>query len=174
MNAHMNDRALAALDLQENDSVLEIGFGGGSLIDRILAKEQATHVTGADISALAVKSAKKRFQKAPRAIFKHIDGDLLPFKDTIFTQVVGVNVIYFWPDVSIMLSEAFRVLANESKLVLCYSEQSPDEVTRFKHQDVELQLQTAGFKSAVSYKETNKDNSTYYCTVALKSAFSPA
>ena len=174
VNGHMNDRALEALDVRDTDRVLEIGFGGGSLIARILQADKTVHVTGADISKLAVKTAGKRFRKDTRVSFKHCAGDTIPFEDSAFTQVVGVNVIYFWPDVPRMLSEAYRILANEGKLVLCYSEQSPDEVTRFNHKDVETQLRAAGFATAVSDKCINKDNSVYYCSVAIKTDVSLA
>ena len=173
VNGHMNDRALDALDVRDTDRVLEIGFGGGSLIARILQADKTVHVTGADISKLAVKTAGKRFRKDTRVSFKHCVGDTIPFEDSAFTQVAGVNVIYFWPDVPQTLSEIYRGLVTEGKLVLCYSEQSPDEVTCFDHKDVEAQLQAAGFATAVSHKETNKDNSTYYCTVATKATISP-
>ena len=174
VNRDMNDRALAALGLLENAHVLEIGFGGGSLIARILANDKTTRITGAEVSTLAIRTAQKRFQKEPRVEFKQCSGDILPFGNAVFTSVVSVNVIYFWPNVPEMLSEVHRVLANDGKFVLCYSEQSPDNITRFNHKDVEAQLQTIGFATAHSTQYLDKDNGAYYCTVAIKVALNPA
>ena len=174
VNRGINDCALAALNLRENAHVLEIGFGGGSLIARILAKDMTTRITGAEVSRLAIQTAQKRFRKEPRVDFKQCDGDTLPFGNAVFTRAVSVNVIYFWPNVPEMLSEVYRVLANDGKFVLCYSEDSPDNITRFNHKDVEAQLQTAGFATVHSTQILDKENDAYYCTVAIKVALNPA
>ena len=53
-NAGMNRLALRALQAGANDRVLEIGFGGGDLIKRLLAQAAPPHVTGLEQSATAV------------------------------------------------------------------------------------------------------------------------
>ena len=53
----------------------------------------------------------------------------MPFENSTFSRVAGVNVIYFWSDVPAMFSEVHRALTNGGKLILGYSDQSPDEVT---------------------------------------------
>lgn len=169
VNMVLNDIALNALDLGDSDHVLEIGFGGGSLIDSILSYNQTTRVTGAEISELAIKVARYKFRKNPRVDFALSEGNTLPFETAEFTHAVSVNVIYFWPDVPEMLSEVHRILTNGGKFVLCYSDQSPDNVTRFFHEDVEAQLHTAGFSAIHSTESFDKDNDSYFCTVAIKS-----
>ena len=169
VNKGMNDVALKALDLGGNDHVLEIGFGGGSLIARMLANDKTTRVTGAEISELAIKTARKKFRKDPRVDFALSESKALPFANASFTRAVSVNVIYFWPDVPEMLSEVHRTLARGGKFVLCYSDQSPDYVTRFFHEDVEAQLLAAGFATVHSTESFDKENDSYFCTVAVKS-----
>ena len=174
VNRGMNDVALKALNLGVNDHVLEIGFGGGSLISRVLANDRTTRVTGAEISELAIKTARKKFRKDPRAGFTLSDTKALPFDNASFTRAVSVNVIYFWPDVLEMLSEVHRALTDGGKFVLCYSDQSPDYITRFFHEDVEAQLLAAGFATVHSTESFDKDNDSYFCTVATKAGLIPA
>lgn len=168
VNRNMNDRALASLDLEGKNHVLEIGFGGGSLIAGILQIDRTTRVTGAEISTLAIQNAKKKFRDETRASFIHYNGKTLPFEDGAFTRAACVNVIYFWSDVPKMLAEVHRVLASGGKIILGYSEQSPDEVSRFLHKDVEAQLLAAGFATAKSSEVHDKNNDIQFCTVAVK------
>ena len=174
VNGGMNEITLAALDLSEGDQVLETGFGGGALIASSLTSYKTVHVTGIDISALAVKTARKRFRNYPRANFEQSSDETLPADSASFTHVACANVIYFWSNIPLALSETHRVLTNGGKLVLSYSEGSPDGITRFDHKDVEAQLFAAGFTSVHSEQSTDMDNDTYYCTVALKAGVSPA
>lgn len=164
----MNNVTLSALELSEGDSVLEIGFGGGALIGRMLSTYKTVTVTGVDISALAVKSARNRFRHTSRATFDHVTVDTLPANDASHNRVVCVNVIYFWSNVPLALAEAHRVLNHGGMFILCYSEDSPDGVTKFNHQDVEAQLIAAGFESTRSTQHPYSGNGTYYCTVARK------
>lgn len=171
VNSNMNDQALSALGVRAQDHVLEIGFGGGSLVTRILDSDLTTRVTGAEISTLAIKNANKKFRNDPRVDFTHYDGENLPFDNGAFTRVAAVNVIYFWSDLPALLSEIHRVLARGGKLVLGYSDQSPDGVTRFFHKDIEERLLTAGFTAIHSTEVLDKDNDIQFCTVAEKPNF---
>src|SRR5437899_10709347 len=58
-NAKMNAFALQKLAPASQDRVLEIGFGGGLLLPKLLAR--ARHVSGVDRSEKAVADAKTRF-----------------------------------------------------------------------------------------------------------------
>lgn len=168
VNINMNDQALTSLDLGGDDHVLEIGFGGGSLVARILKGDKTSRVTGAEISTLAIKNANKDFRNEHRANFTHYNGNTLPFENGKFTRAVCVNVIYFWSDVPAMLSEIHRVLADGGKLILGYSDQSPDKVTRFFNKDVKAQLLAAGFATVHSTEVLDIDNDVQFCTVAEK------
>ena len=99
LNRGMNDLTFKSLDLNPNlnnaDHVLEIGFGGGTLIGRILSKSTA-RVAGMDISALAIRSVTKRYQEAintGRLQLTKCEGTSLPYEDGAFSRVCCVNVI---------------------------------------------------------------------------------
>ena len=169
VNSGMNAFALEALAPGDGDRVLEIGFGGGALIDRLLTDTGVAFVSGADISDLAVRAAGKRFAPdvaAGRAAF-HICGEAsLPFEDGYFTAAVCVNVIYFWPDVPAMLAEVRRVLSPGGRFVLAYAEGAPDRVTRFPADKVERLLRDAGFADTVTRQGSDAENGRYHCTAA--------
>lgn len=48
-NASMNDFTFQQLDLQSSDAVLEIGFGGGYLLEKIIASQIPNSVAGIDL-----------------------------------------------------------------------------------------------------------------------------
>ena len=122
VNRGMNDATFRALDLAAGDRVLDIGFGGGALIKKVLAEDGVAFVAGADISQLAIGRAERRFKRAVaagRAKFRECGTATLPYDDGAFSKVCGVNVIYFWPDVPAMMSEVFRVLAPGGSVRCC-------------------------------------------------------
>lgn len=171
VNQGMNDLTLRLLDLQHSDRILEIGFGGGALISEIQAHERFAHLVGIDISELAVSQARKRFSKALASgsmDFRQAGRDGLPFDDAIFSKVSCVNVIYFWPDVTAMLWEIYRVLEPGGKLVLSYSEGSPDKVTRFPSESVETWLAALGFTETRTSSGKDRENGVYHATIATK------
>lgn len=61
-NAELNALTLDALALTREDRVLEIGFGGGVSLPRLLS--QAGHTTGIDPSAEMVERARRRHATA--------------------------------------------------------------------------------------------------------------
>lgn len=169
-NRGMNNLAYETLDLADEDHVLEIGFGGGVLLGRVLSGGIAA-VSGAEISELAVQSATRRYRDAVDKGILHLaicDGVSLPFENDAFSRVVCVNVIYFWSDFPAMISEAHRVLAEDGKFVVCYQENAPDGLTKFPPKLVEKHLKTAGFAEVTTTDGLDKENGTYHCTVATK------
>lgn len=173
VNRGMNGVTLGALNLEDGDRVLEIGFGGGALIRAILGGERKVRVTGTDISRLAIERAERRFRRAVAAglaDFKECGTSALLFGDAEFSKACCVNVIYFWPDAAAMIGEVFRVLAPGGRFVLCYAEGAPDGVTRFSAGEVEDLLADAGFETPATTHGADRENGTYHCTVAVKPA----
>ena len=170
VNRGMNDLAYKALDLTGEDRVLEIGFGGGDLIGRMLSSG-ATHVAGTEISDLAVRRAAKRFRGAVDRgglDLSICDGVSLPFDSGAFSRVCCVNVIYFWRDVPAMVAEVHRVLAGGGKFAVCYQDDAPDGVTKFPPSRVEAYLTAAGFTDIATIDAADKESESYHCTVATK------
>jgi ubiquinone/menaquinone biosynthesis C-methylase UbiE len=107
------------LDLKEDDSYLEIGFGSGFFI-----KKYASHVSriaGLDYSEDMVKlasSVNEDLVKLGKAEFKLGNVSSLPWGDSEFSVVVGIETFFFWSDPEKALKEIFRVLVPGGRLVL--------------------------------------------------------
>jgi ubiquinone/menaquinone biosynthesis C-methylase UbiE len=112
-NSGMNRFTLELMDVQPDDRLLEIGFGPGDLVRRLLDATSCGMVAGVDPSDVMLAEATKRNKMAID------DGRLrlqvgrissLPYPDAAFTKVCSVNTIYFWPDPESDLREVHRVL----------------------------------------------------------------
>lgn len=170
-NAGMNRLALRALKAGPNDRVLEIGFGGGDLMKRLLAQAAPPRVVGLERSATAVAAGRRRFHRAIDAGTVELhqgDAAAMSFADDAFSHVCAVNVIYFWPDMPAVLRECRRVLSPRGRLVLCYNETPPDGAIRYRPAEVEAQVEVAGFVDPISESATDRTNGRYFFTSAVR------
>jgi arsenite methyltransferase len=154
IGAPMMAAAFAALEVRPGARVLDLGFGGGMLIRRLLAA--GARVTGVDRSAAMVARARRRHLaeiREGRALFLEGDAHTLPLGDAAVEMAASVNTLYFWADLAPVLAELHRVLVPGGRLVLAF--QTPDQVRAWPghvhgfvaHEiaDVERALVEAGF-----------------------------
>jgi ubiquinone/menaquinone biosynthesis C-methylase UbiE len=110
-NARANAFAVEQLGLQQTDRVLEIGFGGGMNLERLLA--HGASITGVDRSKDSVAAADRRFaaaRAAGRAHFVVGEIEALPFPDDAFTKALTVHTVYFWSSLDRGFDELYRCL----------------------------------------------------------------
>jgi len=120
-NALANAFALDQLELQATDKVLEVGFGGGLNIQRLL--DQGASVTGVDRSKDAVASAHRQFAQeglAGRASFLLGEVEALPLADSSFSKAITVHTVYFWTSLDTGFQELYRCLQPGGLLVVGY------------------------------------------------------
>lgn len=125
-NAALNESALSCLDLSGQDRVLEVGFGGGYLLDRMRDKRQpgpvGTRLFGVDRSASMARFCAERFSRKPRTPgLGCAAAEALPFASGSFTCLVTVNSIFYWQNIPQALAEFYRVLARPGRLVLVFT-----------------------------------------------------
>ncbi|QAY78994.1 class I SAM-dependent methyltransferase [Sphingosinicella sp. BN140058] len=129
ISAGMNRLALAQLAPQCDETILEIGFGGGALLDVILAAT-AGDVHAADISAVALARARRRFRRhGARLHLIQTSPERLPLPDAAIDKAVSVNSLYFWPDLDAALAELARVVRPRGLLILCF--EPPEELRKW-------------------------------------------
>jgi ubiquinone/menaquinone biosynthesis C-methylase UbiE len=111
-----NDRqyrgAEVALDLQDADTVLDIGFGNGYLLHR-LAGRYGSQFYGIDISEDMLRAANKRCRRLisdGRMALSLGDALRAGLPDGFFDKAYTVNTVYFWSDLAAGLAEVRRIL----------------------------------------------------------------
>ena len=118
-NAALNGFALEQLALTPDDRVLEVGFGGGVLLPRLL--DGAGFVCGVDRSPDVVSAAQGRFAPAihaARVEFKVGAIESLPLPDASFDKALSVHTVYFWNSLAAGCAELARILRPGGRIVL--------------------------------------------------------
>ena len=88
--------ALAQLDLQAGNRVLELGAGDGGLLGYLLSRAPELQYIGLDISGTMVAQARAfnaPFIQAGLADHVLYDGTRLPLADASFDRVLAVNTV---------------------------------------------------------------------------------
>lgn len=107
------------LNLKPDDAYLEIGFGSGLFIKKYASRVK--RIAGLDYSEDMVKLASninEDIVKSGKAEFKQGDVSTLPWNESEFSAVAGIETFYFWPKPQASLKEIFRVLTPGGRLVL--------------------------------------------------------
>ncbi|MCI0403411.1 MAG: class I SAM-dependent methyltransferase [Acidobacteria bacterium] len=155
--ARENAMALQLLDLQADDSVLEIGFGHGKTLGRAAQAVERGFLAGLDPSHDMCRMATRRHQgliAQGRLELKLGDSRSIPYEDRRFAKIFSVNTIYFWSDPAQDLREIRRVLKRGGRFVLGFHPTDdrvladfPASVYRFySREEVRSLLQNAGFE----------------------------
>ena len=168
-------------DIKEDDSILDIGCGGGRNLERFAAQITTGKVVGLDYSEVSVeKSIKLNEKSVDEGKVEVIQGSVseMPFEDNTFDIITGFETIYFWPDFINDLKEVNRVLKKDGLLFFC-NEAVYREGKMEKYDDlVELldmkiysedvlkeSLQKTGFKDFKAYINNEND---WICIIAKK------
>ncbi len=177
-NAPLNLLTLKCLDLQSDDRVLEVGFGGGYLLGRIAETVATGFIAGVDFSPEMVQLCAGRFAvliAQKRMELYCANAENLPLGADQFSRACTVNTIYFWPEPVAPLKEIHRVLRAGGRLVLCFN---PPQTLRkvpytkygFKFYEAS---EVAEFLAAAGFREIRMVGGTsslgeFQCAIATK------
>jgi ubiquinone/menaquinone biosynthesis C-methylase UbiE len=118
-----NEVALELLHVQPRDRVLEIGFGHGRTLRKLVKLAPEGFVAGVDHSPLMVRLARQRYRHfIERGLLavSEATSARLPYRDADFDHICAVHTIYFWSDPRRDLLEIRRVLRIGGRLVLAF------------------------------------------------------
>ncbi len=122
-NFYMTKRSIALLDLQDGDSMLEIGPGSASHLGYLLEQAGDLYYTGLEISETMKKMAEQVNHQVPEATakFEIYDGLVIPMDSGVVDKLFTVNTIYFWSDPVRFSGEIFRVLKPGGRFVIAFA-----------------------------------------------------
>jgi arsenite methyltransferase len=176
-NAALNDTVLGLLALQPTDRVLDIGFGGGYLLNRMSSTVTDGLLAGVDVSPAMVAYAEKRYHKAVSARtldLKCAAAESLPYPGSHFTKVCSVNSIFYWQNVKQGILEIKRVLALGGMVVLCFTCKASLEKKGFANNiqlydpaEIEYMLANVGFQDIKTAAFSDKYR-RYTCITGIK------
>jgi ubiquinone/menaquinone biosynthesis C-methylase UbiE len=112
-HAKVTDWGLSHVTIKRNDTILDVGCGGGATIARLAALASEGKVCGVDHSQDSVALSRKRNRRLiaeGRAEIAQASVSELPFADDVFDLAVAVETHYYWPDLAADLREVRRVL----------------------------------------------------------------
>ncbi|MCP5045757.1 MAG: methyltransferase domain-containing protein [bacterium] len=112
-NAFMTTTTFDMMNVEDNDHILEIGFGNGHFIGDLLNRAQGVKYDGLEISDVMMEEAgRKNREWIDRGVCKLTLGDVerMPYNDETFNKIVTINTSYFWEDPEEVVMHLYRVL----------------------------------------------------------------
>lgn len=126
LNRGNRELILATLDglaLAPDSRLLDVGFGGGLLLE-LARRRGVSALAGLDPSEAAVRALRERPPRALSGAELRLEQgrvESMPFGDEAFDAVASTNTVYFWPDPAAALAELRRVLRRGGQLALGFS-----------------------------------------------------
>jgi ubiquinone/menaquinone biosynthesis C-methylase UbiE len=178
-NNTLNDFMQELLLLQENDHILEIGFGTGELITKMVKLINKGLIEGIDLSNTMVAIAEKKNKKyiaEGKVIIRQGNFEETAYNDNSFDKICCSNTIYFWPDPDNCIKKILRILKPGGKVILAFEDKEQLEkrslntnVFHFYSQDeIKNLLSHNGFYGSIDILSKEIKSQRYHCAVAVK------
>lgn len=121
-NRDLIEATLDGLALAPGCRLLDVGFGGGLLLE-LAYRRGVRRLAGVDPSEAAVAFLRGRPGRLEGAelVLELGVAEALPFADASFDVVASTNAVYFWPDLARAFAELRRVLRPGGALTLGFS-----------------------------------------------------
>jgi ubiquinone/menaquinone biosynthesis C-methylase UbiE len=178
-NVAINDFMKELISLQENDHVLEIGFGTGKLISEMAKLVKKGLIEGTDLSNTMVALAEKKnrnYIAEGKVIIRQGDFELANYNANSFDKVCSANTIYFWPHPDNCIKKILRILRPGGKSILAFEDKAQMErralsanVFRiYSRDEIEDLLRRNGFSKNINVISREVKSMIYHCAVAMK------
>lgn len=120
-HSKVTDWGLSHVSIKQEDTILDVGCGGGRTISKLTALATRGKVYGADYSDLCVTMARKLNEDSINLGRVEIcEGSVsaLPFGSDAFDLVTAVETHFWWPDLPAGVAEIRRVLRPGGTLII--------------------------------------------------------
>jgi ubiquinone/menaquinone biosynthesis C-methylase UbiE len=103
------------MNVAEDDNVIDLSCGVG-WATRVLAQMAACGIVlGMDLSDRMILQARTEYRNPENAFFAVADASGIPCSDGFFDAVLGVEAVYYYPDLHAAFSEVQRILKPRGK-----------------------------------------------------------
>jgi ubiquinone/menaquinone biosynthesis C-methylase UbiE len=109
----LTDWGLHHVSVRTDDTILDLGCGGGRTVAKLAAAASNGVIHGVDCAPASVAAARRtnrRFIEAGRVRIEEASASDLPFPDGMFDIVTAVETHFWWQDLNGGMREAYRVL----------------------------------------------------------------
>src|SRR5215469_4115255 len=117
----LTDWGLTHIPIGQNDTILDVGCGGGRTVSKLAAAATQGKVYGLDYSPESVAASTRNNARSIASGHVQIRQESvsqLPFSGGLFDLVTAVETHYYWPDLPADLGEILRVLKPGGVLVI--------------------------------------------------------
>jgi len=124
MNSHhskVTDWGLSHVSIQKNETVLDVGCGGGRTVSKLAAMATDGKIYGLDFSKDSVAFARRvnrELIKTERVDIREGPVSQLPFANDMFDVVTAVETHFWWPDLEDDMREVLRVIKPGGRLII--------------------------------------------------------
>ena len=119
MNQKLYNTISKKINLEQNNTLLDIGFGNGYLIKKLLKNNVGIKIYGIEISKDMVKKVtlkNKHYIEDGKLKLLLENIEKTSFENNTFDKIVTINTIYFWNNYEECFSEINRILKPNGKL----------------------------------------------------------
>ena len=112
-HAALPEWVFSELQFEEGAQILDVGCGGGANLARMLKLCPTGHITGLDMSQLALEESKDiNYHAYVDKLCSIVGGNAtqMPLAKNMFDIVTAFETIYYWPSLQLGASEIYRVL----------------------------------------------------------------
>lgn len=133
-NVEIYSLACTMVDFNDNDKILEIGFGNGRFISYYFNINSNIKVFGVDHSETMCYEAtllNNKYIDNKKLILKLEDSIKTSFESDFFDTIISINTIYFWKSIDEQIEEICRLLKSNGKIIIGFRPKS--QLERFPY-----------------------------------------
>jgi ubiquinone/menaquinone biosynthesis C-methylase UbiE len=120
-HSRLTDWGLSHILIGKHDTILDVGCGGGSTVQKLAKIAPEGKVYGIDSSVDSVTVSRRRNKqliKMSRVEIRHGSVSYLPFSDAVFDLVTAVNTHNYWTNLVADMREVLRILKPGGRLMI--------------------------------------------------------
>lgn len=178
-HAAMPEWVLSELDIKENDTILDVGCGGGANIARLLKRVPKGKVIGLDYSQMALEVAQDlnyHDYVDKRCLLMGGNAMQMPLAKEMYNIITAFETIYYWLSLELGFSEIYRLLKPGGTIVIGNELDGTQEIDRkieratnymriYSINEIEATLKQVGF---TNIKSRHDEDRHFVCFTATK------